>query len=131
MTLRDTRLALVDGSTKWGLVVVVDVDGVVRREYRISAAAAEAVRVNNQPPPGILPAVWRSGQAYVATRPLFRGQCLIRQDGWLVVNYGLDDTSIVDRVRADVMAIPPAQWGRRGEVVQVDETLAPVVDVTP
>lgn len=123
MTLAKADIEIVDGSTKWGLLVFVDERGAVVREVEISAEEADAVATGKKRlPDGCTAEEWETGRVALITRPLKQGQALVQEDGSLVVNYGIEKTG--DRVQADVMWIPAPseerEWWRldqaKGEV---------------
>lgn len=109
MSLRPSSITLTDGSTKWGLLVFVDERGVIEREVEISAEEADAVASGQKRvPDGCTAEEWETGRVALMTKPLRQGQAVAQEDGALVVNFNIEKAA--DRIRTDVMWIPPAQW---------------------
>lgn len=122
----DTGIVLVDGSTKWGLVTVMDKDANIVREYEITAAEADAVRYGGSAPPGCTKDEWESGLVMVATRPCLPGQAFRNPDGTLVVNYGKEERG--GKISVHLMQLAPAEWEISGEKVRMPASIAKQVD---
>lgn len=133
MTFAKADIQIVDGSTRWGLLVFVDDRGVVVREVEISAEEADAVAAGRKRvPDGCTAEDWETGRVALMTRPLRQGQAMVLEDGALQVNFGIEKTG--ERFKVDVMWIPPEQWSRdvaKGEVSVDAEVLRAMPKLDP
>ncbi len=123
-----TGVRLTDLSTKWGLVTIANKDGVIEREYAITAKEADAVaQGNNVLPPGCTAEEWASGLVMVTTRPCNPGQAVINPDGSLVVNYGVETRA--GKVNVSLMKCFPHEFERVGDALHINAAVAAQVDV--
>ena len=115
---------MTDMSTKWGMVIVYDAAGTIKRKFVITAAIAERVHarlsITAQHP--VLAALWATGRVAVESRPCNAGQCVANPDGTLMVNTGID-TSVTDAVTVTVTAVPQGLWSYDGTTVFLDDTV--------
>lgn len=124
-----TALTLSDGTERWGLVVVHDAQGAVTRSYPITGEQLAAVKAGGVPP-GVLPAVWRSGRVVVMGRPNLRGMIFANPDGTAVVNLGR--RLVNNRIEQRFGNLAAAKWAvRADQVVEVDDDVIGEATVDP
>jgi hypothetical protein len=128
MALVKTSLVLRDGSTRWGLVTVLDSAGAITHQYAITAEEAEAVRGGTALPPGIDRATWETGRVMVTTRPCLAGDAVQNQNGELVVNAKID-SAIPDKLNVLLAKIPAGRWSLIGGEVWIEAADVPVIEI--
>lgn len=107
------RLKLSTG-IKFGVVIIFNDDGSIKRQYRITLQ--ELDRVNNgEQPPGLLEGEWRHGKAQVEGWWLDVGDCCFMTEGRLIIKH--DESVIGDRIMESVIVLEPGDWA--GEVPDI------------
>jgi hypothetical protein len=124
----DTDITMSDGTTKWGLVTVWNADETVDRQFRIDAAAMQAVREgNNVMPPGLTNQEFAEQRFMVAGRPCNPGEALARTDGSCIVNLGVEQRGKELHVRLVMLAA--GEWEVVGGKLRVLEPVAFAMDI--
>jgi len=119
--MRATRVQLVDMTPRWGLVTVMAEDTSIVRQYQITGDDVAAIQAGGNPP-GCTADEWASGRVLVQGRPCLPGMGVANPDGYLMVNYGVEE--VAGRIDARVMRIPPNEWALIDGVVHIDNAVA-------
>jgi len=117
------------GKDSLGVVRIMAKDGSLEREFKISGEEMRS-RVLNQPPPGCSKEEWESGRACLMGLALDTGQCYVRRDGVLVVQYAESLKDQKEIVR-HVAAFKPSQWTGAPPNVTVNPAALDAIESQP
>ena len=126
-----TTFALVDASTKWGLVTIAHADGTLVREFVIDGP--EAAEVERQliageilHPPGVTAKEWGLGNSTFSARPLLPGMARVAPDGTLILNYGRFFRG--GKLQVRVLRLPARDFQIAGAILLLRSALAAHVE---